>query len=24
VFDLEQYPFIGRNPPRDASTIPSK
>jgi NAD(P)-dependent dehydrogenase (short-subunit alcohol dehydrogenase family) len=24
VVDLEQYPFIGRNPPKDASTIPSK
>lgn len=24
VFDLEQHPFIGRNPPKDASTIPSK
>ena len=23
VFDVEQYPFIGRNPPKDASTIPS-
>ncbi len=22
VVDLEQYPFIGRNPPRDVSTIP--
>ncbi len=22
VVDLEQYPFIGRNPPKDASTIP--
>lgn len=22
VFELEQYPFIGRNPPKDASTIP--
>lgn len=24
VVDLEQYPFIGRNPPKDASTIPTK
>ncbi len=24
VMDLEQHPFIGRNPPKDASTIPSK
>jgi NAD(P)-dependent dehydrogenase (short-subunit alcohol dehydrogenase family) len=24
VFDLEQHPFIGRNPPKDANTIPSK
>ena len=24
VFDLEQYPFIGRNPPKDTTTIPSK
>jgi len=24
VFDLEQYPFQGRNPPKDASTIPVK
>ncbi len=24
VVDLEQYPFIGRNPPKDTSTIPSK
>jgi NAD(P)-dependent dehydrogenase (short-subunit alcohol dehydrogenase family) len=23
VLDLEQHPFIGRNPPKDASTIPS-
>jgi NAD(P)-dependent dehydrogenase (short-subunit alcohol dehydrogenase family) len=23
VLDLEQYPFIGRNPPKDNSTIPS-
>jgi len=23
VVDLEQYPFIGRNPPKDASTIPA-
>ncbi len=23
VVDLEQHPFIGRNPPKDASTIPS-
>lgn len=23
VVDLEQYPFIGRNPPKDTSTIPS-
>jgi NAD(P)-dependent dehydrogenase (short-subunit alcohol dehydrogenase family) len=23
VFDVEQYPFIGRNPPKDASSIPS-
>ena len=23
VFDLEQHPFIGRNPPKDSSTIPS-
>ena len=22
VFDLEQHPFIGRNPPKDSSTIP--
>ena len=22
VVDLEQYPFIGRNPPKDSSTIP--
>lgn len=22
VFDLEQHPFIGRNPPKDATTIP--
>jgi NAD(P)-dependent dehydrogenase (short-subunit alcohol dehydrogenase family) len=22
VFDIEQHPFIGRNPPKDASTIP--
>jgi NAD(P)-dependent dehydrogenase (short-subunit alcohol dehydrogenase family) len=22
VMDLEQYPFIGRNPPKDATTIP--
>ena len=21
VLDLEQYPFVGRNPPKDASTI---
>ncbi|MGB8168165.1 MAG: SDR family oxidoreductase [Chthoniobacteraceae bacterium] len=24
VVDLEQYPFIGRNPPKDTSTIPAK
>ena len=24
VVDLEQHPFIGRNPPKDNSTIPSK
>ena len=24
VMDLEQYPFIGRNPPKDSSTIPAK
>lgn len=24
VMDLEQYPFIGRNPPKDTSTIPAK
>ncbi len=24
VVDLEQYPFIGRNPPKDSSTIPGK
>lgn len=24
VVDLEQYPFIGRNPPKDTTTIPSK
>lgn len=24
VVDLEQHPFIGRNPPKDASTIPIK
>ena len=23
VFDIEQHPFIGRNPPKDASTIPA-
>jgi NAD(P)-dependent dehydrogenase (short-subunit alcohol dehydrogenase family) len=23
VLDIEQHPFIGRNPPKDASTIPS-
>jgi len=23
VFDIEQHPFIGRNPPKDASTIPT-
>jgi NAD(P)-dependent dehydrogenase (short-subunit alcohol dehydrogenase family) len=23
VVDLEQHPFIGRNPPKDASTIPT-
>ncbi len=23
VVDLEQYPFIGRNPPKDATTIPT-
>jgi NAD(P)-dependent dehydrogenase (short-subunit alcohol dehydrogenase family) len=22
VVELEQYPFIGRNPPKDATTIP--
>lgn len=24
VFDLEQHPFLGRNPPKDSSTIPAK
>ena len=24
IVDLEQYPFIGRNPPKDATTIPAK
>lgn len=24
VVDLEQHPFIGRNPPKDATTIPTK
>lgn len=24
VLDLEQYPFIGRNPPKDVTTIPAK
>ena len=24
VFDLEQHPFIGRNPPKDATTVPPK
>lgn len=24
VVDLEQHPFIGRNPPKDSTTIPSK
>lgn len=24
VCDLEQYPFIGRNPPKDTGTIPAK
>ncbi|MCC7010434.1 MAG: SDR family oxidoreductase [Acidobacteria bacterium] len=24
VVDLEQHPFIGRNPPKDASTMPSR
>ncbi|TDU81730.1 NAD(P)-dependent dehydrogenase (short-subunit alcohol dehydrogenase family) [Prosthecobacter fusiformis] len=24
VMDLEQHPFMGRNPPKDSSTIPSK
>lgn len=24
VMNLEQYPFIGRNPPKDTSTIPTK
>jgi NAD(P)-dependent dehydrogenase (short-subunit alcohol dehydrogenase family) len=24
VVDLEQYPFIGRNPPKDTTTIPAK
>ncbi len=24
VVDLEQYPFIGRNPPKDSTTIPAK
>jgi NAD(P)-dependent dehydrogenase (short-subunit alcohol dehydrogenase family) len=24
VFDLEQHPFIGRNPPKDTSTVPAK
>jgi NAD(P)-dependent dehydrogenase (short-subunit alcohol dehydrogenase family) len=23
VMDLEQHPFIGRNPPKDATTIPA-
>ena len=23
VLDIEQYPFIGRNPPKDTTTIPS-
>ncbi len=24
VFDLEQHPFFGRNPPKDATTMPAK
>lgn len=24
VFDLEQHPFFGRNPPKDASTLPGR
>lgn len=24
VFDLEQYPFIGRNPPKDGTTLPPR
>ena len=24
VVDIEQHPFIGRNPPKDSSTIPNK
>ncbi len=24
VFDLEQYPFIGRNPPKDTTAVPPK
>jgi NAD(P)-dependent dehydrogenase (short-subunit alcohol dehydrogenase family) len=24
VLDIEQHPFLGRNPPKDSSTIPSK
>lgn len=24
IVDLEQYPFIGRNPPKDTTTIPAK
>ena len=24
IFDLEQYPMIGRNPPKDEDTIPQK
>jgi len=24
ILDIEQHPFIGRNPPKDSTTIPSK
>ena len=24
IFDLEQYPMIGRNPPKDEETVPQK
>jgi len=24
VLDIEQYPFVGRNPPKDAATIEKK